>query len=130
MSDKIQHHWQLDVYKLSVEAAMKIFELSRSFPKEETYSLTDHIRRSPRSVLGQIGEGWRRRRYGAAFANKLNEAEGEAAETQVWLEYAVRCGYMSRKDGQDLHRTYDCILGKLVVMINWPAPWLLKGAAQ
>ena len=127
MSKKIQHHWQLDVYKLSVEAAMQVFELSRSFPKEETYSLTDQIRRSSRSVSGQIAEGWRRRRYEAAFVNKLNEAEGEAAETQVWIEYAVRCGYMSAKAGRDLHRLYDRILGKLVTMFNNSDPWVLQG---
>src|SRR3989442_11482532 len=90
----IKYHWQLDVYKLSVEAAMRIFEISKQFPKEEMYSLTDQIRRSSRSVSGQIAEAWRRK-YENIFVNKLSESEGEAAETQVWLEYAVRCGYMS-----------------------------------
>ena len=85
MSQRIQYHWQLDVYRLSVEAAMEIYELSKAFPKEEIYSLTDQIRRSSRSVSGQIAEGWRRRKYEAVFVNKMNEAEGEAAETQVWL---------------------------------------------
>ena len=90
MSQKIQYHWQLDVYQLSVEAAMEMFELSTAFPKEEIYSLTDQIRRASRSISGQIAEGWRPRKYEAAFVNKINEAEGEAAETQVWLEYAVK----------------------------------------
>jgi len=122
----IKYHWELDVYKLSVEAAMRIFELSKKFPKEEMYSLTDQIRRSSRSVSGQIGEAWRRRKYENVFVNQLNEAEGEAGETQVWLEYAVRCAYMSAKDGRDLHRTYNRIIGKLVTMGNNPEAWVSK----
>ncbi len=129
-SARIQYHWQLDVYKLSVEAATRIFGLSKLFPKEETYSLTDQIRRSSRSVSGQIAEGWRRRRYVAAFINKLNEAEGEAAETQVWLEYSVKSGYLAAKEGRELHRNYDLLIGKLVNMINNPEPWLLRGIIQ
>jgi four helix bundle protein len=124
-SRKITHHWQLDVYKLSVEAAMRLFELSKKFPREEMYSLTDQLRRSSRSVSGHIAEGWRRRRYEAAFCDKLNGAEGEAAETQTWIEYSVRCGYMTAKDGRELHRTYDRIIGKLVKMQNNPHVWLL-----
>ena len=126
MAEKIQYHWQLDVYKLSVEAAMDIYELSKSFSKEETYSLTDQVRRSSRAISGQVAEGWRRGRYQAAFVNKMNEAEGEAAETQVWLEYAVKCGYIRREDGTRLHKTYDMIIGKLVNMANQPQKWLLK----
>jgi len=125
---KITHHWQLDVYKLSVEAAMRLFELSKKFPREEMYSLTDQLRRSSRSVSGHIAEGWRRRRYEAAFCDKLNGAEGEAAETQTWIEYCVRCGYATAKEGRDLHRTYNHLLGKLVVMQNNPTPWLLLRA--
>ena len=104
MPQKIQYHWQLDVYELSIQAAMEIYQLSRAFPKEEIYSLTDQMRRSSRSVSGQIAEGWRRRKYEAAFVNKMNEAEGEAAETQVWIEYSVKCEYMSREDGTRLHK--------------------------
>ena len=124
-SRKITHHWQLDVYRLSVEAAMRFFELSKKFPREEIDSLTDQGRRSARSVSGHIAEGWRRRRYEAAFGDKLNGAEGEAAETQTWVEYAVRCNYMTAKDGRELHRTYDRILGKLVKMQNSSDVWLL-----
>ena len=124
---RITHHWQLDVYKLSVEAGMQVFELSKQFPREEMYSLIDQMRRSSRSVSGHIAEGWRRRRYEAAFCDKLNGAEAEAAETQSWIEYAVRCGYMTQKDGRTLHRMYDRIMGKLVTRQNNPEPWLLKG---
>jgi len=125
MPAKIRYHWELDVYKLSVEAAMELFELSKKFPREEMYSLTDQIRRSSRSVSGQIAEAWRRRKYEAVFVNKLNEAEGEGAETQTWLEYAVRCGYLPRQKGRELHRKYDRILGKLVNMGNNPRQWIL-----
>ena len=127
-SKKITHHWELDVYNISMEAGMRVFELTRSFPREEMYSLTDQIRRSSRSVSSHIAEGWRRRRYRAAFCDKLNGAEAEGAETQAWIEYSVRCGYLSEKEGRQLHRTYDRLLGKLVTMQNSPEPWLLKGA--
>ncbi|OFX50011.1 MAG: four helix bundle protein [Bacteroidetes bacterium GWA2_30_7] len=123
---KIQYHWHLDVYKLSVESSMEIFELTKLYPKEEIYSLTDQIRRSSRSVSGQISEGWRRRKYKAAFINKLNEAEGEAAETQVWLEYSVKCNYISREIGESLHLKYDNIIAKLVNMGNNSDKWVLK----
>jgi len=75
---KIKYHWEIDTYKLSIEAAMEIYELSKSFPEEEKYSLTDRIRKSSRSVSAQIAEGWRRRKYRAAFVNKINEAESKA----------------------------------------------------
>lgn len=125
ISRKITHHWELDVYKLSVEAAMRLFELSKKFPRQEMYSLTDQMRRSSRSVSGHIAEGWRRRRYEAAFCDKLIGAEAEAAETQSWIEYSVRCGYMTSKERRELHRAYDRVMGKLVTMQNNPTPWLL-----
>lgn len=123
---KVQYHWELEVYKMSVEAAMQIFEILKAFPREENFSLIDQIRRSSRSVSSAIAEAWRRRKYEKAFVNKLNESESEAAETQVWLEYAVKCGYINRDRGKDLHVTYDNIIGKLVTMGNNPDPWLLK----
>ena len=129
-SRKITHHWQLDVYKLSVETAMRLFELSKQFPREEMYSLTDQGRRSSRSVSGHIAEGWRRRRYEAAFCDKFNGAEAEAAETQTWIEYSVRCGYMGAKEGRELHRAYDRILGKLVKIQNNPDVWLLPRSSK
>lgn len=130
MSTRIRYHWQLDVYKLSVEASMAICEASKKFPREEMYSLTDQIHRSSRSVSGQLGEGWRKRRYEAAFVSKLVDAAGEAGETQVWLEYCVKCGYMDRQTGRQLHRTYNRIIGKLVNMENNPTPWLLTGKSD
>ena len=122
----IKYHWQLDVYKLAVDAAMKIFELTKKFPMEERYSLTDQVRRSSRSTSAQIAESWRRRKYEAVFVNKLNEAEGEAAETQGWLEYAVKCGYVTRTAGREIPKSYDVVPGKLVIMGNNPEAWLLR----
>ena len=91
MSKMIAKHQDLDVYKKAFEAAMQVFEFGKKFPKEEVYSLTDQIRRSSRSVCANLAEAWRKRRYEAAFVSKLNDAEAEAAETQTWLEFAVRC---------------------------------------
>ena len=126
---KIQRHTELTVYKQAFDTAMQIFEASRSFPKEETYSLTDQIRRSSRSVATSIAEGWRRRKYEAAFVNKLSEAESETAETQSWLEFAVKCCYLKAEPARELHKRYDRLIGKLVNMGNNPAPWVLRKSA-
>lgn len=121
----VKHHWQLDVFKLAREGSQAVFHTSKEFPREEMYSLTDQARRSARSVTAQIAEAWRRRKYEAVFINKLNESEGEAAETQVWIMHAVDCEYISAAEGRKLHKLYDRILGKLVSMGNNPEPWLL-----
>jgi four helix bundle protein len=99
MRAKIQSHRDLEVYTRAFTAAMDIFKSSRLFPKEETYSLTDQIRRSSRSVCANLAEALRKRRYQAAFISKLSDSEAEAAETQVWTEFAVKCGYLDRKLG-------------------------------
>ena len=104
---------------------MRVFELSKRFPSEERFSLTDQVRRSSRSVATNIAEGWRKRKYEAAFVSKLNDAEGEAAETQDWVMFAVRCDYLDRESGIQLHQDCDHILGKLTKMGNNPGPWLL-----
>jgi four helix bundle protein len=122
---KIRTHRDLEVYQKAFDAAMQIFELSRSFPKEETYSLTDQIRRSSRSVCSNLAEAWRKRRYEAAFISKLSDSESEAAETQVWLEFAVKCNYVKRDEAAALYHTYDEILGTLVGMINHPETWVI-----
>ena len=125
MKKKIKTHCDLEVYRKALDAAMRIFELSRRFPKEETYSLTDQIRRSSRSVCANLAEAWRKRRYEAAFASKLSDSETEAAETQVWLEFAVKCGYLNRDDGKQLYVTYDEIISTIIGMINHPETWVL-----
>ncbi|HLE34131.1 MAG TPA: four helix bundle protein [Bacteroidota bacterium] len=121
----IQSHEQLEVYQIAFEAAMEIFEMTRRFPKEETYSLTDQIRRSSRSVCANLTEAWRKRRYEAAFLSKLNDAETEAAETQTWLDFAARCGYLDAERHVAQKKKYNQILGKIVMMIIRPEPWLL-----
>ncbi len=125
MAKKIETHRDLKVYQKALDAAMKIYELSKSFPKEETYSLTDQIRRSSRSVCANLAEAWRKRRYEAAFISKLSDTEAEAAETQVWLEFAVKCKYLSRDEGLALYKTYDEVVRTLVGMINHPETWVL-----
>ncbi len=107
---------------------MKIFEMTKGFPREEVYSLTDQVRRSSRSVCSNIAEAWRKRRYQGAFILKLNDSEGKAAETQVWLGFSVNCKYLDRSTGRELYQIYDDIIGKLVNMINNPLPWLMPGA--
>lgn len=122
---KIQNHRDLEVYQKAFESAMRIFELSKSFPREETYSLTDQIRRSSRSVCANLGEAWRKRRYEAAFISKLSDSESEAAETQVWLEFTVKCGYLDREEAAILYQLYAQVIGTLVGMINHPETWVI-----
>src|SRR5262245_37948616 len=127
MKRKVVSHTDLEVLQKAFETSMQLFDLSKVFPKEETYSLTDQIRRSSRSVCANLAEAWRKRRYEAAFICKLSDAESEAAETQVWLEFAVKCGYLHRDEASDLSKTYDAILGTLVGMINHPDTWVIGG---
>jgi four helix bundle protein len=126
----VRSHEDLEVYQLAFAAAAEVFEVSKRFPREETYSLTDQIRRSSRSVCANLAEAWRKRRYEAAFTSKLNDSEGEAAETQVWIRFACKCEYLSKEHGDHLHAVYDRAIGMLVHMINNPEPWLLSRKPQ
>jgi len=126
----IVRHQDLEVYKKAFDAAMQIFEISKSFPKEETYSLTDQIRRASRSVCANVAEAWRKRRYEAAFTAKLSDSEGEAAETQTWIEFAVRCGYLDRDRAKTLFMEYDQVLSMLVAMIIKPKVWVLPSGQK
>lgn len=92
MNKRIVSHRDLEVYANAFAVAMQIFELSQSFPQEETHSLSDQIRRSSRSVASNLAAAWRKRRCEAAFISKLSDSESGAAETQVWIEFAVACG--------------------------------------
>ncbi len=116
----------LHVYKNGMQAALEIFRLTKQFPREEKYSLTDQIRRSSRSVCANLAEAWRKRRYRAAFIAKLNDSESEAAETQFWLDMAHQCGYLSLDLSKQLEDQYDQIMGQLVRMIDKPEPWLIR----
>lgn len=122
----IRHFRELEVYQLAMEAAMKIFQASKSFPNEERYSLTDQIRRSSRSVCANIAEAWRKRRYPNSFVSKLSDADSEAAETQVWLEFALKCGYLDQNFFGELTKAYDNIMGKLLNMMARPEQWQIK----
>lgn len=124
--EAIKNHKDLKVYQTAFDAAMKIFEVSKKFPVEERYSLTDQIRRSSRSICANLAEAWRKRRYEGAFVAKLNDCEAEAAETQTWIEFAVKCNYLEVNTGRELYGIYNQVLGSLVNMINNPSPWLMN----
>jgi four helix bundle protein len=126
MGDRIKSYRDLRVYQGAMDAAMKIFKLTKSFPPEEKYSLVDQMRRSSRSVCTNIAEAWRKRRYKAAFIAKLNDAESEACETQVWLEFANKCQYLDRSVQDDLDKAYEQIIAQLVKMIEDSNKWLIK----
>jgi len=122
----IRSYKDLRVYQAAIDAAMRIFEITKRFPLEERFSMVDQMRRASRSVCSNIGEAWRKRRYPAHFVSKLSDSEGEAAETQVWLDLAVRCKYTSETEAAELDQTYDGILGQLVRMIEHPEQWTIK----
>ena len=106
----------LVVYNKAFEAAMIIFKISKAFPKDEKYSLTDQVRRSSRSVCSNLAEGWRKRKYQAVFINKLLDAAQEAAETQTWLEFALHCGYIDDDVFRNLYEKYEHIFAMLSTM--------------
>ena len=120
---KIRSHKELDTYRLAFDPSMEIFKLTKKFPKEEMYSLTDQIRRSSRSVSGNIAEAFRKRKYPKSFVSKLSDSEGEAAETQVWLDYALNCKYIGEAQHTILNDKYDHIIGMLVKMSLNPGNW-------
>lgn len=125
MERSIRRHTDLEVYKRAFAAAMKIFHVTKSFPPEERYSLVGQIRRASRSVCSNLAEGWRKRRYPAAFVSKLGDSEGEAAETQTWLEFSEACGYITTPVKRELYEEYDVIIGMLVNMNRNVEDWTL-----
>ena len=110
----------LKVYQLAYKLAMEIFEITKSFPKEERYSLTDQIRRSSRSVPGNIAEAWKKRIYPKMFVSKIVDAAGEAGETEVWLDISKDSGYLSIEKYEDLISAYDEVNRMLFGMIEKP----------
>lgn len=122
----IRHFRELDVYQLAMKTSMILFELSKTFPMEERYSLTDQVRRSSRSVCANIAEAWRKRRYPNSFVSKLSDAEAEAAETQVWIEFSVKSGYLDPNDADKLDKQYEFIQGKIVQMLSHPDQWCIR----
>ena len=126
MTEIIKSYKDLRVFQNAINAAMEIFHLTEKFPPEEKYCLTDQIRRSSRSVCSNITRAWRKRRFKTPFIAKLNDSEGEACETQVWIEFARQCKYLDDDACQDLDAAYDQIMGQLVKMISQPDKWLIK----
>ncbi len=110
---KINSARDLEVYKLAFDCAMKIFFLSKKFPADERYSLTDQMRRSSRSVCSNLAEAWRKRRYKAVFINKLSDAMQEGSETQTWLDFCLACKYMNDETFTKLDSEYEKILAML-----------------
>jgi four helix bundle protein len=108
----------LDVYRLVREQSKRIFVITKSFPKEERYSLIDQVRRSSRAVNAMVAEAWARRRYPAAFVNKIAEALGEAMETQAWLDHAVDCDYLDPREYCELDQAWQHVGGMLNRMIE------------
>jgi four helix bundle protein len=117
---QLKGHRDLKVYQLAYKLAMDIFNTSKSFPKEEKYSLTDQIRRSSRSVAANIAEGFRKRQYPKMFVSKLADADGEATETQVWLDFARDCEYLSPEIHADLVKGYEEVGKMLGTMMSMP----------
>ncbi|MBC7383236.1 MAG: four helix bundle protein [Bacteroidia bacterium] len=122
----IRYHSQLKVYQKSVAVSMEIFRLTKNFPKEETYSLSDQIRQSSRSVSASIAEAFKRRIYLKSFCSKLNESEAEAAETQSWLHYALACQYLKDDEHKKMDETYSEIISMLVKMQQYPQKWSIQ----
>ncbi len=110
----------LTVYQKAFDQAMRIFEVTKAFPKSEQFSLVDQIRRSSRSVCANLAESWRKRRYIAHFVSKLTDADAEASETTVWLDFSLKCGYLDDKVHRELSAQYDEIGRMLGSMIASP----------
>ncbi len=116
-------HKELDVYRLAYNISMEIFQVTSKLPKDENYSLVSQIRRSSRSVCANLAEAFRKRRYEKAFIAKLSDAEAEAAETQVWIDYMKGCNYISDDVHAHLFNEFENIIGEIVNMIIHPEKW-------
>ena len=123
-TNKIRTVRDLKVYRKAFDSAMDIFEITKKFPKEETYSLTDQIRRASRSVCSNLSEGWRKRRYKAVFLNKLTDSGQEAGETQTWLEFSFHCKYIDEETFHRIDERYEHISALLYEMER-PIPSVL-----
>jgi len=120
---KIGSFKELLVYQKAYRLAMQIFEITKKFPKEEKYSLTDQIRRSSRSVTSCLAESWAKRRYEKAFVNKLTDSLGEENETETWLDYSRDCKYINIENHTEIMNGYDEVRKMLISMINNPEKW-------
>src|SRR5947209_928248 len=127
---RIRDFTELEVYQRAFDSAPQIFVLTKQFPVEERYALTDQVRRSSRSVCANIAEAWRKRRYPASFVSKLSDADAEAAETQVWLTIAFQCGYLKPEAHNELLDRYRHICAQLTRMINMPDQWCIASTQR
>jgi four helix bundle protein len=114
---------ELIVYQKAYKLAMEIFMISKDFPKEEKYSLTDQIRRSSRSVTSNLAETWAKKRYPKSFISKLSDSLGEEYETEVWLDYSRDCDYINNETHDRILNEYDEVRKMLISMINSPDKW-------
>ncbi|GAB4484531.1 MAG: four helix bundle protein [Anaerolineales bacterium] len=126
MGEPIKSFRDLKVWQKAMDAAMDIYALTLTFPKDEKYSLGDQIRRSSRSVAANIAEAWHKRRYPAHWISKLSDSESEAAETQTHLEFALRCRYIDQPSADRLNAQYEEIFAMLSDMGAHPDQWRLK----
>src|SRR5438067_1622793 len=122
----VKHYRELDVYQNAMNLTMKIFELTKHWPSEERFNLTDQIRRSSRSVCTNLAEAWRKRRYRAAFVAKLSDSETEAAETQVSIEIAMKCCYCDEGTFREIDESYEKVLGQIVRITDQSDKWLIR----
>lgn len=123
-------HKDLRGFQLAYKLAMEIFELTKTFPREERYSLTDQVRRSSRSVPANIAEGYRKRQYPNAFSAKMSDADGEATETQVWLDVSMDCGYIDEETHARLMASYREVGSMLGHMIQNPNKFKPRASGQ
>ena len=122
---KVGSFKDLIVYQKAYKLAMEIFKISKDFPKEEKYSLTDQMRRSSRSVTACIAEAWAKRRYERSFISKLTDSLGEEYETEVWVDYSRDCQYIQKETQERILSEYDEVRKMLISMINNPDKWCL-----
>jgi len=130
MAKFVKTHYDLEVYQNSFKAAMEIFGLTKSFPSEERFSMIAQIRNSSRSVCANLVEAWRKRRYRGAFVAKLSDAETEASETIVWLDFAKACTCMDSETNARLIDRYEHITGQIVRMVETADKWIIKPVTQ
>jgi four helix bundle protein len=123
MNEPITSFKQLRVYRSAFEMAMQIFDYSKQWPKEEQYALTDQVRRASRSVCSNIAEAWFKRRYPNHFVSKLSDADTEASETLVWIDFAVECQYMPNAEAEVFREKYRAIIGGLTKIMAHPEQW-------
>ena len=123
---ELKGHRDLKVFQLAYKLAMEIFQISQAFPKEEKYSLTDQIRRSSRSVAANIAEGFRKRQYPKMFVSKLADSDGEATETQVWLDFARDCNYLPLEKHAELIKSYEEVGKMLGTMMSMPEKFMSR----